>query len=38
MPPHRGQDLQLSFDRAKAIFDFHDPKSPSRLGWHEPPK
>jgi hypothetical protein len=27
-----------SFDRAKANFDSHDPRSPSLLGWHEVPR
>ncbi len=27
-----------SFDQARANFDSHDPKSPSLLGWHEPPR
>lgn len=27
-----------SFDQAKVNFDSHDPKSPSLLGWHEPPR
>ena len=27
-----------SFDQARLNFDSHDPKSPSLLGWHEPPK
>jgi hypothetical protein len=26
-----------SFDQARANFDSHDPKSPSLLGWYEPP-
>jgi hypothetical protein len=26
-----------SFDQARVNFDSHDPKSPSLLGWHEPP-
>ena len=26
-----------SFDQAKINFDAHDPKSPSLLGWYEPP-
>lgn len=27
-----------SFDQARANFDSHDPRSPSLLGWHEPPQ